>query len=420
VATNGYAPYKTVLTHGFVLDEKGQKMSKSLGNIVDPMVIINGGKDQKKEPPYGADVIRLWAASVDYSGDVPIGKTILAQMSDMSRKIRNTARFLLSNLFDFDPTKDAVPYAELSESDRYILHRLAEVTKDITEAYEKFQFFHFFQTIQNFCTVDLSNFYLDIAKDRLYISAANAPRRRSCQTVLMYCLETITKAIAPVLSHTAEDIWQHLPYPASHKSVFQSGWFVDHEEWHKPELADKWHRLRIVRAEVNRRLEAKRQEKMIGASLESKIKLEVTFGTIQKDLLSLDKDHDLEDLFICSRVEFVVGLPENPRDFILFVDMINGKLRESGNNELKIERGSALSTDQDDKNSQLWRDLFDPSRVEDMIADDKYRIEGVKIIVEKADGEKCPRCYNYSTRIGESTEHPHICDRCVGALAGTF
>ena len=170
VATNGYAPYKTVLTHGFVLDEKGQKMSKSLGNIVDPMVVINGGKDQKKEPPYGADVIRLWAASVDYNGDVPIGKTILAQMSDVSRKIRNTARFLLSNLFDFDPAKDIVVYADLPESDRYILHRLSEVTKDITEAYEKFQFSRFFQMVQNFCTVDLSNFYLDIAKDRLYHS----------------------------------------------------------------------------------------------------------------------------------------------------------------------------------------------------------------------------------------------------------
>ncbi len=362
VATNGYAPYKTVLTHGFVLDEKGQKMSKSLGNIVDPMVIINGGKDQKKEPPYGADVIRLWAASVDYSGDVPIGKTILAQMSDMSRKIRNTARFLLSNLFDFDPAKDAVPYAELSESDRYILHRLAEVTKDITEAYEKFQFFHFFQTIQNFCTVDLSNFYLDIAKDRLYISAANAPRRRSCQTVLMYCLEAITKAIAPVLSHTAEDIWQHLPYPASHKSVFQSGWFVAHDEWHKPELADKWEYLREVRGEVNKVMEAARNGKLIGAPLEAKVLLAVA-DTTKHDYLNSLSD-ELRYLFIASQAEIVDALP----------------------------------------------------------ADTTFTGEasGLQIAVVKADGEKCPRCWNYSTHIGESVEHPHICDRCVGAIAGTF
>jgi isoleucyl-tRNA synthetase len=299
---------------------------------------------------------------VDYSGDVPIGKTILAQMSDMSRKIRNTARFLLSNLFDFDPTKDAVPYAELSESDRYILHRLAEVSKDVTDAYDNFQFSRFFQTIQNFCTVDLSNFYLDIAKDRLYISAANAPRRRSCQTVLMYCLETITKAIAPVLSHTAEDIWQHLPYPASHKSVFQSGWFVAHDEWHKPELADKWEYLREVRGEVNKVMEAARNGKLIGAPLEAKVLLAVADATKRDYLNSLSDE--LRYLFIASQAEIVDALP----------------------------------------------------------ADTTFTGEasGLQIAVVKADGEKCPRCWNYSTHIGESVQHPHICDRCVSAIAGTF
>jgi isoleucyl-tRNA synthetase len=361
VATNGYAPYKTVLTHGFVLDEKGQKMSKSLGNIVDPMVVINGGKDQKKEPPYGADVIRLWAASVDYNGDVPIGKTILAQMSDVSRKIRNTARFLLSNLFDFKPAEHLVPYADLTESDRYILHRLAEVTKDITEAYEKFQFSRFFQTIQNFCTVDLSNFYLDIAKDRLYISAPNAPRRRSCQTVLMYCLEAIAKAIAPVLAHTAEDIWQYLPYPAPTKSVFQSGWFIVYPEWHKPELADKWEYLRDVRSEVNKVLESARTGKLIGAPLEAKVLLVAADATQKAYLESLGED--LRYLFIVSQVELVDSLPD---------------------------------------------------------ADFKGEATNLQIAIAKADGEKCPRCWNYSTHIGESTEHPHICDRCVGALAGIF
>jgi isoleucyl-tRNA synthetase len=361
VATNGYAPYKTVLTHGFVLDEKGQKMSKSLGNIVDPMVVINGGKDQKKEPPYGADVIRLWAASVDYNGDVPIGKTILAQMSDVSRKIRNTARFLLSNLFDFKPAEHLVPYADLTESDRYILHRLSEVTKDITEAYEKFQFSRFFQTIQNFCTVDLSNFYLDIAKDRLYISAPNAPRRRSCQTVLMYCLEAIAKAIAPVLAHTAEDIWQYLPYPAPTKSVFQSGWFIVHPEWHKPELAGKWEYLRDVRSEVNKVLESARTGKLIGAPLEAKVLLVATDATQKAYLESLGED--LRYLFIVSQVELVDSLPD---------------------------------------------------------ADFKGEATDLQIAIAKADGEKCPRCWNYSTHIGESAEHPHVCDRCVSALAGTF
>ncbi|MFN4831588.1 MAG: class I tRNA ligase family protein, partial [Pseudanabaena sp.] len=362
VATNGYAPYKTVLTHGFALDEKGQKMSKSLGNIVDPTVVINGGKDQKKEPPYGADVIRLWAASVDYTGDVQIGKTILAQMSDMSRKIRNTARFLLSNLFDFDPAQDTVTYDQLPESDRYILHRLAEVTKDVTEAYDNFQFSRFFQTIQNFCTVDLSNFYLDIAKDRLYISSPNAPRRRSCQTVLMYCLEAITKAIAPVLAHTAEDIWQHLPYPVPQKSVFQAGWFTDHDEWYKPELAGKWEYLREVRSEVNKVLELARNGKAIGAPLEAKVLLVVSDDSQRSYLASCGDE--LRYLFIVSQAEIVDSLP----------------------NDLQFT-GEAT---------------------------------GLQIAVLKADGEKCPRCWNYSTHIGESAEHPHICDRCVGALAGTF
>jgi isoleucyl-tRNA synthetase len=358
VATNGYAPFKTVLTHGFALDEKGQKMSKSLGNIVDPMVVINGGKDQKKEPPYGADVIRLWAASVDYNGDVLIGKTILAQISDVSRKIRNTARFLLSNLFDFDPAKDVVPYEQLPESDRYILHRLAEVSADITHAYDNFQFSRFFQTIQNFCTIDLSNFYLDIAKDRLYISAPNAPRRRSCQTVLMYCLEAITKAIAPVLCHTAEDIWQHMPYPVPHKSVFQSGWFVAQHEWHKPELADKWEYLREVRSEVNKVMESARNGKLIGAPLEAKVFLAVSDDKQRSYLSSLGEE--LRYLFIASQTEIVETLPTD----VTFT-------------------GEAA---------------------------------GLSIAVVKADGEKCPRCWNYSTHIGESAEHPHICDRCVEAL----
>ncbi len=213
VAVNDKAPYKTVLTHGFTLDEQGRKMSKSVGNVVDPMIVINGGKNQKEEPPYGADVLRLWVSSVDYSSDVPIGKNILKQLSDVYRKIRNTARFLLGNLHDFDPAKDSVPYDRLPELDRYMLHRITEVFNEVTDAFESFQFFRFFQTVQNFCVVDLSNFYLDIAKDRLYISAPDSPRRRSCQTVLAIALENLARAIAPVLSHMAEDIWQFCRFP---------------------------------------------------------------------------------------------------------------------------------------------------------------------------------------------------------------
>ncbi|MEB3150277.1 MAG: isoleucine--tRNA ligase, partial [Sphaerospermopsis sp.] len=262
VAVNGIAPYKTVLTHGFVLDEQGRKMSKSVGNVVDPQIIINGGKDQKKEPAYGADVLRLWVSSVDYSGDVRLGGNIIKQLADVRNKIRNTARFLLGSLHDFDPQKDAVDFEELPDLDRYMLHRIREVFNEVTTAFDSFQFFRFFQTVQNFCVVDLSNFYLDIAKDRLYISAADSFRRRSCQTVLQIALENLARAIAPVLCHTAEDIWQFIPYQTPYKSVFEAGWIQVKDEWDNGELAEFWDTLRTLRTDVNKVMEQARIEKM--------------------------------------------------------------------------------------------------------------------------------------------------------------
>ncbi len=288
VANNGIAPFKTVLTHGFVLDDKGRKMSKSLGNIIDPIVVMNGGKNPQKDPAYGADVVRLWVSSVDYSTDVLIGSTVLKQLSDASRKIRNTARFLLGNIHDFDPAKDAVPYAQLPELDRYMLHRLSAVLTEITESFDRYQFFKFFQIIQNFCIVDLSNFYLDIAKDRLYISAPDSFRRRSCQTVLAIVLENLTKAIAPVLCHMAEDIWQYLPYPTPYKSVFESGWVKLDPQWSKPDLAVTWDKIRDLRTDVNKVMEQARTDKAIGSSLESKVLLEITDPILHAKLVELE------------------------------------------------------------------------------------------------------------------------------------
>lgn len=374
VAVNGHAPYKTVLTHGFVLDEQGYKMSKSLGNVVDPMTVINGGKNQKEEPPYGADVLRLWVSSVDYSSDMRLGKTVLKQMSDVYRKIRNTARFLLGNLHDFDPAKNAVPYEQLPELDRYLLHRITEVFSEVTDAFDSFQFFRFFQTVLNFCVVDLSNFYLDSAKDRLYISAENSPRRRSCQTVLAIALENLAKAIAPVLSHMAEDIWQALPYPTPHQSVFQAGWVTSDERWHAPELAAKWQTLAQTRDEVNKVLEQARADKAIGSSLEAKLLLYTADAQLKQTLQAL-----------------------NPAD----------SLRGNGVDELRY--------------------LFLTSQVE--LLDSPERLDGLKysaqtnaltIGVVDADGKKCDRCWNYSTHIGESAEHPLLCERCIPALEGEF
>ncbi|MBN8565032.1 MAG: isoleucine--tRNA ligase [Leptolyngbya sp. UWPOB_LEPTO1] len=374
VAVNGHAPYKAVLTHGFTLDEQGRKQSKSLGNVVDPMVVIEGGKNQQQEPPYGADILRLWVSSVDYTNDVPIGKNILKQMSDVYRKIRNTARFLLGNLHDFDPAKDAVPYEQLPELDRYMLHRVTEVFDEVQDAFETYQFFRFFQTIQNFCTVDLSNFYLDIAKDRLYISSVNAQRRRSCQTVLAIALENLAKAIAPVLSHMAEDIWQYLPYSTSHKSVFAAGWVKLEDQWRNPELAKQWEQLRELRAEANKVLEQARADKAIGSSLEAKLLLFVADSELRAKLQALNPASSLSGncvdelryLFITSQVE----------------------LLESS----------------------------------DRLTGSKYcsQTDTLGIGVIDAEGEKCDRCWNYSTHVGESKEHPLLCERCVPAIEGHF
>ena len=368
VAVNGYAPYKTVLTHGFTLDEQGRKQSKSLGNVVDPMTVIEGGKNQKEEPPYGADILRLWVSSVDYTNDVPIGKTILKQMADVYRKIRNTARFLLGNLHDFDPAKDAVPYEQLPELDRYMLHRITEVFNDVQDAFESFQFFRFFQAVQNFCAVDLSNFYLDIAKDRLYISAVDSLRRRSCQTVLAIAVENLARAIAPVLCHMAEDIWQAIPYPTPYKSVFEAGWVKLDSEWNAPELAGKWETLRQVRAEVNKVLEKARAEKEIGSSLEAKVLLYVPDAQLRQTLAAL-----------------------NPSDSLA---------SRNGVDELRY--------------------LFLTSQVE--LIDSPDRLSGLKytsssetlsVGVTDADGQKCDRCWNYSTHVGESYDHPLLCERCI-------
>ncbi len=374
VAANGIAPYKTVLTHGFVLDEQGRKMSKSLGNVIDPNVIINGGKDQKKEPAYGVDVIRLWVSSVDYTNDVNIGQNILKQLVDIRNKIRNTARFLLGSLNDFDPVKDAVAYEDLPEIDRYMLHRISEVFTEVTAAFESFQFFRFFQTVQNFCVVDLSNFYIDIAKDRLYISDPNSFRRRSCQTVYAIALEHLAKAIAPVLSHLAEDIWQFLPYKTPYLSVFESGWLSIDPAWNNRELADKWAKFRQLRTEVNKVMETARNDKAIGASLEAKVLLYVPDESLQQELelfnncdsLTGNKVDELRYLFLSSQVELVSDI-------------------------------SAIQT-----------------------AEYKGESDFVSVGIVKADGEKCDRCWNYSTQVGKFADDPTICERCNAALKGEF
>lgn len=370
VAVNNCAPYKTVLTHGFTLDEKGFKMSKSLGNVIDPDDIIKGGQNQKENPAYGADILRLWVSSVDYTSDQRIGKNILKQLTEIRGKIRNTARVLLGNLHDFDPEKDLVPYEQLPAVDQYMLHRMTEVFEEVTDAFESFQFFRFFQTVQNFCVVDLSNFYIDIAKDRLYISTPKGWRRRSCQTVLYYALENLTRAIAPVLCHLAEDIWQFLPYPPSHKSVFQAGWVNLDSQWKNPEIATFWEKIRDIRNDVNKVLEQARVDKSIGSSLEAKVLLHIADGVLGQQLQTMEANHngvdELRYVFITSQVELV-----------------------DSTDQLKSLKYNLLC--------ENW---------------------GIGVV--DAAGKKCDRCWNYSTHVGESSDDPLLCERCVDALAGKF
>lgn len=371
VAVNGTAPYRRVLTHGFTLDEKGRKMSKSLGNVVDPVVLVEGGKNEKQEPPYGADVLRLWVSSVDYSADVPLGPGILKQLADVYRKVRNTARYLLGNLHDFVPAEHAVPITDLPLLDRWMLQRTASLIEEVSADFERFEFYRFFQALQNFCVVDLSNVYLDIAKDRLYVSAAGDFRRRSCQTVLHLVVERLAGLIAPVLCHMAEDIWQNLPYPVAEASVFERGWPTVPDSWAAPELAAPMQRILELRAQVNRVLEGCRGRGELGASLEAQVQLELVeagpeAAPLQEALALVEASPHPE--------------VDNLADWLLV-----SALRVGG-----------------------------PAPAEPLLAETEE--EGVRVRIARAAGHKCERCWHHESDIGQHPDHPTLCGRCVGVL----
>ncbi|XP_024996093.1 isoleucine--tRNA ligase, chloroplastic/mitochondrial isoform X1 [Cynara cardunculus var. scolymus] len=381
VATKGKAPYSGVITHGFVLDERGLKMSKSLGNVVDPRTIIEGGKNQEEAPSYGADVLRLWVSSVDYTGDVLIGPQVLRQMSDIYRKLRGTLRFLLGNLHDWK-AGNAIAYDELPEIDRHALFQLENVVKNIKESYESYQFFKIFQIIQRFAIVDLSNFYFDVAKDRLYVGGASSFTRRSCQTVLAVHLLSIARVIAPILPHLAEDVWQNLPFEYTvdnadvAKFVFESKWPAVNERWlaFPEEDVDLWEKVLELRTEVNKALESARTGKLIGSSLEAKVYLHSSDDILAARLTrmceaNIDAD-SLHRIFITSQVEILSSLEDAPTANIPY----------SG----------------------------------------EYLIEGEKKIwigISRAEGSKCERCWNFSPQVGSFVDHPTLCRRCYDVIA---
>jgi len=370
VAVNGVAPYKGVLTHGFVLDEKGYKMSKSLGNVIDPRLVIEGGANKKKQPGYGADVLRLWVASVNYASDVCIGDAIIKQCFESYRKLRNTARYLLGSLHDFDPSVHAVPHEQLPALDQYMLSLTASFLANATREYNEYAFNRVYSLLQHFAVADLSNFYLDIAKDRLYIASSDEFRRRSCQTVMAQLLSAFTAVLAPIMPHMAEDIWQHLPYAVAKKSVFEAGWPSVEGAGAQEEHAS-WEVLRSLRDVVNKVLEEARSQKTAGSSLETKLLLHTSNPALNQTLSALgatgnDVDN-LRYLFLVSQVELVQS-------------------------DEAVSMGATLG-----------------SRYDETLA--------ATVGLAPADGVKCERCWNYCTSVGASSAYAGVCERCDAALS---
>ncbi|CAM9731587.1 unnamed protein product [Chrysoparadoxa australica] len=379
VATNGVAPYKKVLTHGFVLDEKGYKMSKSLGNVINPLEVIEGGNNKKQKPAYGADVLRLWVSTVDYSSDVCVGDNILKQVFETYRKLRNTARYLTGNLFDFDPATHTVAYDDLASLDKWVLGKLSETMEEVTEAYDSFQFSRASQAILRFSTSELSNFYLDVAKDRLYISGADDWRRRSCQTVLQVLLGSLCKSIAAILPHLAEDIWQNLPYDAPYKSVFQAGWVE--EAAYPPYEAEMWDKARQLRADVNKALEAARDQKVLGASLEAQVYIHCPDAETRAMFEGMKGDDTLS------------SPPEstNAVDDLRFVLMVSSVEFVDSAEEVVAAAGEEFSLV-------------------------KGTESGCAVGISKASKTKCERCWYNCESVGKHEQHPTLCTRCTSIV----
>jgi isoleucyl-tRNA synthetase len=292
--TRGRAPYLGVLTHGFVVDGEGRKMSKSAGNVIYPDEVIEN---------YGAEILRLWVAAEDYRDDIKLSEEILRRLSEAYRRVRNTCRYILGNLYDYDPQKDGVPYGELMELDRWALHRLENLVSRALKAYERFEFHIIYHTINNFCAVDMSALYLDILKDRLYVSPARSAERKSAQTALYEILVTLVKLMAPILSFTAEEVWGYLHGDGGgsvHLQQFPAikGEFMDEE------LARRWDKIWQVREEVSKALEGARREKLIGLSLDAGLSIGLPRGLY--DVLRQYED-ELKRIFIVSQVALSTG-----------------------------------------------------------------------------------------------------------------
>lgn len=392
VAMQGVAPYKHLITHGFTLDERGIKMSKSIGNTITPKDFIDGctmtipNANPKKKaksvnvPAYGADVLRYWVASTDYTGDFSFGPSVAGKVSDSLRKVRNTARFLLANLNDFQPEQHAVKYEDLPSVDKYMLHVLQQMGKSVTESYDVYAFNRVQHAIAHFISTDLSAFYMEACKDRLYCDASDGTSRRAAQTVLWLTLQSLSRAIAPVVCHTAEDIRLHLQSQIQgcaledvQGSIFtDEGWLPSAPEWDNEQLAQTWQAIRQLRFEVNRVVEKLREAGNVGSQLECNVYIATADAQAQQMLKPLLQGQGLDNVLLCSGVELIES------DTQLDVESLTSGLR--GDCQLTLPGGEKAD---------------------------------VQLIVTRAKGHKCPRCWKYAPEVDEA--ETQLCLRCAGA-----
>ena len=352
VAMNDVAPYKAVLTHGFTVDKNGEKMSKSKGNVIPPQSVMKN---------LGADVLRLWIASTDYRSEMRVSDEILERTSDGYRRLRNTARFLLSNLDDFNPAQDSVAHQDLLALDRWVLDKAYALQEEVKAAYETYQFQHIYQKVHHFCVIDLGGFYLDIIKDRQYTAKADGLARRSAQTAMYHVLEALTRWLAPIISYTADEIWQYLPGERS-DSVFLETWYqglvkLDEKSTMTQEF---WQQVMLVRNAVSKELEKSRGKGEIGSSLNAELEL------------------------YC-----------NPE----YLEILN---------QLACELHFIFIT----SNASVMAEQHSP---EDAI---QTELEGIKLKVIVSEHHKCVRCWHQRYDVGEHAEHPELCGRCVENVAG--
>lgn len=350
MAMHGVPPYKTVLTHGFTVDANGNKMSKSLGNVVPPQKVMN---------EYGADVLRLWIAATDFSNDMRVSDEILKRTADSYRRIRNTARFILSNLVGFDPASDLVPLEDMVQLDRWIIGQTAQLQQEIIACYNSYELHMIYQKLHNFCVVELGGFYLDIIKDRQYTVKADALARRSAQTALYYVIEAMVRWITPILSFTADEIWQVLPGKRE-ASVFIAEWFALPNLPADSFTDDYWALIAEVKTAVNKVLEAKRSSGEVGGSLGAEV-------TLYADDALATELHKLGD-------------------------------------ELRFVLITSTATIQPLANAQ---------------GAEPTELAGLQVAVKKSEHTKCERCWHHRADVGANAAHPSVCLRCVSNVEGS-